>query len=103
MRLAWSGQRRQRRLTVSYEASHRLTGDSNSFAITLFADGSYSISYGALGTSDGIAGSTEGNGAADPGETDLSAGGPFPATGTTYEEFGAFDNDLSGARLDFNP
>lgn len=92
-------------LTVSYEGiSQWLAGDSNTFAITLFADGSYSLSYGALGTTDGIVGSTEGGGAADPGETDLgSAAQPLPASGTTYEEFDAFDNDLSGALLNFNP
>ena len=70
--------------------------------VTMRADGSYTIAYGAISSLDGLAGSTEGGGAADPGETDLSAGGPYPAAGTTYEQF-AGDNDLSGLLLDFNP
>ena len=76
--------------------------DSNNFATTLRADGSFTTVYGAVSTQDAIAGTTEGNGAADPGETDLSAGGPFPAAGTTYEAFFG-DQDLSGLTLDFNP
>lgn len=92
-------------VTVAYEGVPQwLEGDSNTFAITMFADGSYRITYGALSTPDGLVGTTEGGGAADPGETDLSAAlQPFPAAGTTYEFFGAFDNDLSGATLDFTP
>jgi len=75
---------------------------ANSFMVTMRDDGSYTIAYGAISSLDGLAGSTEGGGAADPGETDLSAGGPYPAAGTTYEEF-IGDNDLSGLTLDFNP
>ncbi|MBT8056936.1 MAG: pre-peptidase C-terminal domain-containing protein [Gammaproteobacteria bacterium] len=77
-----------------------LTG--NTFMVTLRADGSFTVEYGALAATDGLAGSTEGGGAADPGETDLSASGLFPAAGTTYEQFSG-DNDLSGAILEFTP
>jgi hypothetical protein len=39
-----------------------------------------------------IAGVTEGGGVADPGASDLSTGGPFPVSGTTYQQFlGDFD------------
>jgi len=91
-------------LTVSFEnVPQFLTGDSNNFDVTLNSDGSFSIEYGALGSVDAIVGTTPGGGAADPGETDLSAGGPYPATGTTYEQFtgGADAVDLGGTTVDF--
>ena len=91
-------------LTVSFEnVPQFLTGDSNNFDVTLNADGSIEIAYGALGSVDAIVGVTPGGGAADPGETDLSAGGPFSATGTTYEQFtgGADAVDLAGQTVDF--
>lgn len=72
----------------------------NTFMVTLRSDGSYSIEYGLVSSADGLAGTTQGGGAADPGETDLSAGGPFPAAGTTYE---TSPGDLSSLSLDFNP
>ncbi|NNK34099.1 MAG: hypothetical protein HKP02_13295 [Xanthomonadales bacterium] len=72
----------------------------NTFAVTLRADGSFTFAYGAVSASDGIAGTTEGGGAADPGATDLSAGGPFSASGTTYE---TSPGDLSGLTIDFIP
>ncbi len=75
---------------------------ANTFSVTLNVDGSYQIDYGALSASDGLAGTTEGGGAADPGETDLSAGGPYPKAGTTYEQFTAADNDLDGETLVFD-
>jgi len=78
---------------------------ANTFTVTLHADGTIDVDYGAVSALDGIAGVTEGGGAADPGETDLSGGGPFSAVGTTYEQFtGSSDAfDLSGASLTFNP
>jgi hypothetical protein len=57
------------------------------------------IEYGSVTASDALVGVTEGGGATDPGETDLSAGGAFSANGTTYEQFTGsgddFDLDLS--------
>jgi hypothetical protein len=75
---------------------------ANTFMITMRSDGSYTIEYGAISSLDGLAGTSEGGGAADPGGTDLSAGSSYPAAGTTYELFTG-DNDLSGLSLDFNP
>ena len=78
---------------------------ANTFTVTLHADGTIDIDYGAVSALDGIVGVTEGGGASDPGETDLSAGGPFSAVGTTYEQFtGPGDAfDLSGGSLSFDP
>ena len=80
-------------------------GDSNSFSITLSVDGGVTISYGDVAALDGIAGITQGGGAAGPGETDLSADTSLSTTGTTYEEFtGAADAfDLDGTLLPFEP
>ncbi len=82
-----------------------LAGDSNSFSITLSADGGVTIAYDDLAALDGLAGVTEGGGAANPGETDLSAGAPLSAAGTTYEVFtGTADPlDLDGKTLPFDP
>mgnify|MGYP001063681373 FL=1 len=81
-----------------------VAGDSNTFMVTLRDDGSFTIEYGLVAATDGLAGASEGGGAGDPGATDLGAGGPYPAAGTTYELFNAGNlNDLSGATLDFVP
>ena len=79
-----------------------LAGDNNTFMATLRDDGSYTIEYGNVDATDGLAGTSEGGGAPDPGETDLSAGGPYNKAGTTYEYFSDGDNDLSGLTLDFD-
>jgi len=91
-------------ITVAFDSVPEFfaTG-SNTFMVTLRSDGSFTVEYGAMTASDGIAGTTEGSGAANPGETDLSAGGPYSATGTTYENFSAGDNDLSLTTVDYNP
>ena len=69
---------------------------ANNFSVTLYPDGTFDMAFGAMDATSGLTGSTEGGGAADPGETDLSAGGPFPYSGTTYELFtGDFDLELS--------
>lgn len=74
----------------------------NTFAVTLNASGDVSVTYGSVAASDGLVGITEGGGAADPGETDLSAAGVLPVNGTTYELFSFSDPfDLDGATLDF--
>jgi Bacterial pre-peptidase C-terminal domain len=77
--------------------------DSNSFSITLSANGGVTIAYGDVAALDGIAGITEGGGAAGPSETDLSAGTPLSVAGTTYEEFADADDpfDLDGKTLQF--
>ena len=76
----------------------------NSFDVTLFADGRIVIEYGTVAAQDGIVGVTPGGGAADPGETDFSAGGSFSANGTTYEQFTFGDAfDLSGTTIEFLP
>ncbi len=78
---------------------------SNSFEITLRADGSFDVVYGTITASDGIAGRTPGGGAVDPGETDLSAE-PQPIGAlapTVYEWFGGFDNDLDSQSLAYAP
>lgn len=75
---------------------------ANTFMVTMRADGTYTIEYGNIDATDGLAGSTEGSGAADPGETDLAAGGPYNKAGTTYENFDGGDNDLTGATLEFD-
>jgi hypothetical protein len=75
----------------------------NNFTITLRADGSYDVDYGAVTAADGIAGRTPGNGAVDPGEIDLTAE-PQPigaGMATVYEEFGGLDNDLDSQSLAF--
>jgi hypothetical protein len=77
--------------------------NSNSWSVTLYDTGEVDIEYGNVDALDGIAGVTEGGGAADPGETDLDAAGSLSATGTTYEDFSGLDNDLDGDFLDFNP
>lgn len=59
----------------------------NTFSVTLHASGEITVEYGATNGSDGLVGITEGNGAADPGEIDLSTSGTWPGTGTTYELF----------------
>lgn len=78
---------------------------ANTFSITLEPSGRVTIAYGSVTALDGIAGVSPGGGAVDPGETDFSAGGPFPVLGTTYEQFtGAVDPfDLTGRVLVFNP
>lgn len=89
-------------ITFSWEnVPEWLTGNSNTFSITLNDDGTYHVTHGAVDAISGIVGTTEGFGAVDPGETDLSAGGPFPAAGTTYEDF-FLDLDLDGLTLDFD-
>lgn len=77
---------------------------SNTFAVTLSADGSVDIQYAGISAVDGLVGVTEGGGAADPGATDLSAGGSYPVIGTTYELFGGGNPfDLDPSTLNFTP
>ena len=90
-------------LTIAFDGipEYYSTG-SNTFSFTLHSSGDVVITYGAVSASDGLVGVTEGNGAADPGETDLSAASGLSADGTTYELFTYGDPfDLSGSTLIF--
>ena len=75
---------------------------ANTFAVIFDSAGNIQFDYGALTATGGLAGITEGGGVADPGESDLTAGGPFPIGGTTYEYFSdAGDNDLANTSVTF--
>ncbi len=77
---------------------------ANTFSVTLVDDGSVTIAYGPVSAADGLVGLTEGNGAADPGETNLSAAGSLSVVGTTYELFVFGDAfDLAFMILSFLP
>ena len=83
--------------TVSFLAVPEFSSTvGNTFAVTLTDTGQITFSYGSTNHNDGIVGVTQGGGAADPGETDLSAAASLSASGTTYELFGTgqFDLDL---------
>ena len=92
-------------MTIRYKnVPEFFTTGSNTFTIDMTCStGDVSITYGATNGNDGLVGVTEGGGAADPGGTDLSAGGPYSATGTTYELFSSGGLDLDGTTLDFIP
>lgn len=82
-----------------------LAGNSSSFAATLHDSGDIDVVYGNVAALDGIVGVTEGNGVLAPTVVDFSAGGgPFSATGTTYQQFTSLDPfDLSNMTLLFVP
>ncbi len=89
-------------VTVNWEdVPEWLSTGSNTFSVTLESNGDVSLDYDGMTLGDSIVGVTPGGGAADPGETDLSAGGPYSASGTTYEEFTG-DFDLDGQTVDFD-
>lgn len=73
-------------------------GDSNNFTVTLRPDGTYSIEYGAISTTDALIGRSAGNGVADPGGVDLSAAAQPIGFGeqTVYELFSFVPIDLGG-------
>ena len=77
-------------------------GQRAAFTFNLDASGDVTVTYGAISATDGLAGVTEGNGAADPGPTDLSAAPSLSAAGTTYEQFdGGNPNDLELEVLEY--
>lgn len=88
---------------IFYSVPEFIATGANTFMVTLRDDGGFTIECGAVSAADGLAGTTEGGGAADPGETDLSGRRPFQAAGTTHENFMVDDNDLDGATVDFDP
>jgi len=64
------------------------TEKANNFSIRLDKHGTVTLDYLDVLAQDGLAGITQGGGAADPGPSDLSRFIPlFPKTGTTYELF----------------
>jgi len=83
------------------------TGDRNTFSITLYQSGKVEIVYGDCQSDDGLAGISQGNSAADPGPTDLSAAEKLSVSGTAYEIFTLDSNpdndfDLSNKNLRFS-
>ena len=78
-------------VVIFSEVTEFIAANSNSFTVTLRPNGDIEIVYGQIDAVDGIVGVTEGGGAANPGETDLSAAGSLSAQGTTFEQFVAGD------------
>lgn len=77
----------------------------NYFSVELDKFGDIEIDYLATNRTDGLAGITQGGGAADPGETNLSSDDDNPRTGTTYEFFtpaDVFSFDLFYMDLEFD-
>ena len=88
--------------TVSFQNVPEFGGvTGNNFSVTLHAGGAIDLAYGTTTHNDGLVGVTPGGGAANPGETDLSAAAALSATGTTYEQFGTGELDLGGLTLLF--
>jgi hypothetical protein len=77
----------------------------NYFSVHLLPLGLFALDYGATARSDAIVGVTQGSGATDPGEQDLSDGFPIlSGRGTHYEQFLFPDpGDLSFVDLLFLP
>ncbi len=91
--------------TVSFtDISEFPAGNSNTFSVTLYPSGEIDIAYGNVDAVDGIVGVSAGDGSIGTA-VDLSSGGPFSATGTTYEQFlfGSNEFDLSGLSISFEP
>lgn len=79
-------------LTLHYVSVPEFASTSpNYFSVALADDGGIGIDYSVTTRTDGLTGVTQGGGAADPGETDLSQITNNPATGTTYELFSGTD------------
>ena len=75
------------------------TTNANTFQMVLAADSSVTFNYINIVSMDGIVGLSTGNGAVDPGASDLSAGPVMTAGGNVvYEEF-VGNNDLGTAQL----
>jgi hypothetical protein len=88
------------------EVPQFLTGDANTFSLTLRPDNTFNTDYPSIAILDGMVGRSLGNGAGnDPGEVDLSAAAE-PITGApgdnVYEIFLASDNDLNGDNLEWD-
>jgi hypothetical protein len=66
--------------------SEFFSSSPNYFSAELARNGRFNMRWGATARGSALVGATQGNGAADPGPTDLSDGRQS-ATGTTYEDF----------------
>ncbi len=88
-------------LTVHWVSVSRFANRrTNSFSVTLNSDGNIAMEWGAIFPDDSlntgtIVGITEGNGARDPGPTDLSRISNVFARRTTYEQFAGLSPDVS--------
>jgi len=74
--------------------SEFFSSSPNYFSAELARNGRYNLRWGATARGSALVGATQGNGAADPGPTDLSDGRQS-ANGTTYEDF-QFNATVSG-------
>jgi hypothetical protein len=94
---------RNRALAIHYVSVPEFFSDSpNYFTVHMDASGAFLMDYGATARNDALVGITQGGGATDPGETDLSRLPLFRKRGTTYEQFLAPDpGDLSWKTLFF--
>jgi hypothetical protein len=93
-------------LSVHYVSVPEFFSDAgNYFSVHLLPLDLFSIEHGPTARSDALVGFTPGNGAADPGESDLSALFPIqPGRGTKYELFVAPEPfDLSFRQMLFLP
>lgn len=90
-------------VTIAFEdVPEFFASTTNTFSVTLAPNGDITVAYGVISAADGIAGITEGGGAADPGPTDLSAAPNQSNAGTVYEQFTFADpNDLTGLILSY--
>jgi hypothetical protein len=77
-------------------------GGSASFSVRLERDGGIRYGYGPTNRAGAIVGVTEGNGAADPGPTDLSQAKKLLGNGTVYEAFPGLVTTFGGHDLSFD-
>jgi hypothetical protein len=99
-------ERGPQRLSVHYVSVPEFLSDAgNYFSVHLLPLSLFALEYGATARSDSLVGFTPGNGAADPGESDLSAAFPIQSgRGTRYEQFvGVEPFDLSFRQMLFVP
>jgi len=94
------------RLSVHFVSVPEFGSDAgNYFSVHLLPLSLFALEYGATARSDSLVGFTPGNGATDPGESDLSAAFPIQSgQGTKYEQFvGLEPFDLSFRQMLFVP
>jgi hypothetical protein len=99
-------ERGPQRLSVHFVSVPEFGSDAgNYFSVHLLPLSLFALEYGATARSDSLVGFTPGNGATDPGESDLSADFPIQSgRGTKYEQFvGLEPFDLSFRQMLFVP